>query len=63
MAVTVDATVGGAASNAYCTVVEADAYLEARLNSSAWTGTEPKKIAVIEATRELSAQKCLYIAI
>jgi hypothetical protein len=54
MAVTLDATVGGASANVYVTVVEADAYLEARLNSSAWTGTEPKKIALVEATREVS---------
>jgi hypothetical protein len=53
--ITVDATVGGAAANSFVTVAEADSYLEARLNSAAWTGTEPKKQAVIEATRSLSA--------
>lgn len=54
MAVTVDATVGGASSNSFVTVAEADAYLEARLNSAAWTGDTAKKQAVIEATRELN---------
>lgn len=54
MAVTVVETVGSASANSFVSVAEADAYLEARLNSSAWTGTEPKKIAVIEATRELT---------
>ena len=55
MAVTVVETVGSASANAFVSVAEADAYLEARLNSSAWAGTEPKKQAIIEATRELSA--------
>lgn len=55
MSVTVVETAGSATANSFVSVAEADAYLEARLNSSAWTGTEPKKIAVIEATRELSA--------
>lgn len=54
MAVVVVETVGSATANSFITVAEADTYLEARLNSSAWTGTEPKKIAVIEATRTLS---------
>jgi hypothetical protein len=53
--VTIDATAGGAASNSYATVAEADAYLEARLNSAAWTGDEPKKQALVEAARELTA--------
>lgn len=55
MAITVVETVGSASANSFVSVAEADTYLEARLNSSAWTGTEPKKQAVIEATRELSA--------
>jgi hypothetical protein len=54
VAVTVIETVGGASANSFVSVAEADAYLEARLNSSAWTGTEPKKIALIEATREFN---------
>lgn len=55
MAVTVVETVGSASANSFVSVAEADAYLEARLNSSLWAGTEPKKQAVIEATREISA--------
>lgn len=55
MAVTLDATVGGASSNSFATVEEADAYLATRLNSGAWTGTDPKAVALIEATRTLSA--------
>jgi hypothetical protein len=54
VAVTIVETVGSASANSFVTVAEADLYLEARLNSSAWTGTEPKKIALVEATRALS---------
>lgn len=54
MPITVDATAGGAAANSFVTVAEADAYLAARLNSSAWAGVDPKAQALIEATRELS---------
>jgi len=52
---TVDATVGGAAANSYVTVAVADAYLDARLNASAWTGASAadQARAVIEATRTL----------
>jgi hypothetical protein len=49
------ATPGSASANSYCTEAEADAYMEARLNSSLWTGTEPKKQALVEAQRELTA--------
>ena len=55
MALAIDATVGGAAANSFVTVAEADTYLEARLNSAAWTGVDPKMQALIEATRELCA--------
>lgn len=55
MAVTIVATSGLATSNSFATVAEADTYLEARLNSSLWTGTEPKKIALVEAGRELNS--------
>lgn len=54
MSITIVATAGSASANSFATVAEADAYLEARLNSSAWTGTEPKKQALVEATREIS---------
>jgi len=58
--ITIDASVGGAASNAYCTEVEQIAYMATRLNASAWTTvtgttcTETEKQAMIEATRELT---------
>lgn len=59
MPIDIVATVGAADANSFVTIAEADAYLAARLNSSAWTGTEPKKQAVVEATRELSAMAYL----
>lgn len=55
MAVTIVETAGAADANSFVSVAEADLYIEARLNSSAWTGTEPKKQALVEATREISA--------
>jgi hypothetical protein len=55
MPLSVDATVGGAASTSFVTVTEADTYLSFRLNSAAWTGADPKCQALVEATRELSA--------
>lgn len=54
MAITIVETAGASTANSFVSVVEADAYIEARLNSSLWTGTEPKKQALVEATRELS---------
>jgi hypothetical protein len=53
--ITIVETAGAANANSFVSVAEADAYLETRLNSTAWTGTEPKKQALVEATRELSA--------
>lgn len=38
MAVSLDATIGGAAANSYATVDEADAYFATRLYADAWTG-------------------------
>ena len=55
MTISLVETVGSASANSFVSVAVADAYLEARLNASAWTGTEPKKQALIEATREISA--------
>lgn len=55
MALIVVETVGSASANSFVSVAEADAYVETRLNSSAWTGDDAKKKAVIEATREISA--------
>lgn len=59
MAVAIDASVGGAASNSYVTEVEAIAYAATRLNLNGWatvagsTATEDEKKALVEATREL----------
>ena len=60
MALTIDASVGGAAANSYATEAEVIAYMATRLNASAWTTlsgsscTETEKAAMIEAQRELS---------
>jgi hypothetical protein len=56
MPVTIDATVGGANANSYVTLAEADAYLEGRLNVTAWTSatTDTKNRALVEAQRTLS---------
>lgn len=57
MAVSVEATVGGASANSFILVADADTYLETRLNASAWSdaaaGDDQEK-ALIEATRELN---------
>ena len=53
-----DATVGGAAANSFVSIDDADTYLDARLNASAWTvdaTDDDKARALIEATRDLSA--------
>lgn len=55
MTITIIATPGASDANSFVTIEEADAYLATRLNASDWTGTEPKKKAACEATRELSA--------
>ena len=55
MALTLDATVGGASSNAYATVAEADSYHDARLHKSDWTSasTATKEAAIVWATEIL----------
>ena len=55
MAITIVATAGSESANSYATVAEADAYLEPRLNSSAWddAAAETQKAALVEATREM----------
>ncbi len=55
MAAVIDATVGGANSNSYCTVAEADAFHESRLYSDTWDNATPdqKVRALITATRLL----------
>lgn len=53
-----DATPGGASSNSYATVAEADAYHVNHLYATAWTGatTSNKEAALIWATRLLDEQ-------
>jgi hypothetical protein len=57
MAVTIDATVGGASSNSFVTLAEADTYIEGRLNASAWDDASDDSCnrALVEATREISS--------
>lgn len=61
----IDATVGGAAANAFVTEAEQIAYMAARLNASTWTTvagvscTETEKAAIIESTREVSYKQFL----
>jgi hypothetical protein len=61
MAITIDASVGGASANSYATEAEVIAYMAARLNATNWTTitgstcTEDEKKALIEAGRELGA--------
>lgn len=59
MAVTIDATSGGASSNSYVTLVEAQAYMDTRLNGSAWdsASTDSQNRALVEATRELTVMR------
>lgn len=58
MAVTIVETVGASNANSFVSVAEATAYLEGRLNSSAWSGASAadQAAALVEATRELSAR-------
>lgn len=56
-AITVTDTAGSASANTFVSVADADAYLNTRLNASAWnseTDADQKARALIEATRELN---------
>jgi hypothetical protein len=55
MAVTIVTTVGGASSNSYATLAEAETYMEGRLNGSTWDADtdDNKNRALVEAAREL----------
>lgn len=58
MAVTLVATIGGAASNSYVDVAAADAYFNNRLNVTAWDGVtdaDNKSRALIQATEWIDA--------
>lgn len=59
MAVTIDATVGGASANSFVTLAEADTYMESRLNASTWetdASDDTKNRALVEATRMLNTE-------
>lgn len=55
---TLDATVGGASSNSFATVSEADDYFDERLNTSDWddASTDDKERALIMATRRIDRE-------
>jgi hypothetical protein len=57
LAVIIDASVGGSASNSFTTLAEANTYMEARLNSSSWDDATDDSCnrALVEATREISS--------
>lgn len=57
MALTLVATAGGATANSYATAAEGDAYHEAHLYASDWTGasTATKEAALVMATRVLDS--------
>ena len=58
MTLVIDATVGGASANSFITLTEAQTFMDARLNSTAWSGasTADQNISLVEATRELSSK-------
>ncbi len=58
MTLTLDTTIGGAAANSYVSQATATAYLEGRLNSSAWTNATSgnRDIALVEAFREINTR-------
>jgi hypothetical protein len=58
MAVTIDATVGGATANSYVTLASANSYMEGRLNATTWDDAtdDEKNRALVEATHELEVQ-------
>lgn len=59
MAVAIDASAGGAASNSFVTLAEATTYMESRLNDSTWTAAsiDNQNRALVEATREISVMR------
>lgn len=58
MALVLDATPGGTASNTYCTRADADAYHEAHVAGSTWSAatTAARDAALAHATRVLDAE-------
>jgi hypothetical protein len=55
-----DITVGGASTNSYVTVAEADTYFDARLNTEAWTTTADNRTrALLMAAQRLDRENWL----
>lgn len=56
MPIAIDATVGGASSNSFCSLAEATTYLSGRLNTTLWDAatTDSQNRALVEAARELN---------
>lgn len=50
---TIDASIGGSASNSYLTVAEADTYFNGHIDASAWEKSTQKEELLIHATRLL----------
>lgn len=55
MSLTLDATVGGAASNTYATLLEAQAYFDSRLPLTGWDDADSQEVLLAMATRTLDA--------
>jgi hypothetical protein len=56
VALVITATVGSSSANSFVTEAEMDAYCEGRLNATAWTSDAAALPALVEATRDISAQ-------
>ena len=58
MALTIDATSGGASANSYITLAEAETYMEGRSNVSLWTAATDgeKDLALVEAQRWMTVK-------
>ena len=59
MALIIDATLNGANSNSYVTLIEANEYMETRLHSQVWNDAneDDKNRALVMATRRLGYEK------
>lgn len=57
MAITLNSIQGHPRQESYVSVARATEYFDKRLNSTAWTGTEDQKKALIEATRRIDAYR------
>lgn len=55
MALVLDATVGGASSNSFCLLSEAQDYFDARLPVDGWDNADSQTVLLVMATRMLSA--------